>query len=76
MPEQPKVGEFWKNNRRGFEYRVLSLPFWSDSPNEDDLEQWIVLRNVKTQMDYARSMDSFMGLNRHGYVRFSRVEGK
>lgn len=70
---KPRVGEFWKNNRRGFEYRIMSLPFWSDSKDENDLEQWVVMRNLKTQVDYVRSVESFMGVNRHGHVRFSRV---
>lgn len=75
MSDLPKVGDFWKNTRRGWEYRILSLPFWSDSPKEDDLEQWVCMRNVKTNMDYVRSLESFMGTNRLGMARFVRVGG-
>lgn len=73
MRDKPKVGEFWKNSRRGFEYRVISVPFWSDSPDENDLEQWVTLRNIRTNVDYTRSMESFMGTNRDGQPRFGRV---
>lgn len=69
----PKVGEFWRNQRNGCEYRILSLPFWSDSPNENYLEQWVAMRNVATNLDYIRSMRSFMGLNRDQQKRFVRV---
>lgn len=74
--DQPKVGDFWRNQRRGFEYRIISLPFWSDSDNEDSLDQWVVMRNVRTNIDYTRSMESFFGNNRLGAQRFVRVYPK
>lgn len=82
MEEELKKGELWRNNRRGFVYEVVALPLWSDTPNVhpdegiDGLEQWVVLRNIETGVEYTRSMQSFRGTNRDGQPRFECVRRK
>lgn len=66
--------QIWLNDRRGVEYRVLDTPEWSDSPVEDNLEQWVYLMNMKTGKRYVRSLESFQGMNRDGKPRFTFVK--
>lgn len=75
----PKIGELWQNNRNRYIYIILSLPKWGDTPSVDasynaaELEQWVVTRNIHSGEDFTRSMDSFMGTNRNGQHRFTKV---
>jgi hypothetical protein len=69
----PMPGELWLNKRRNFTYEIVARAFWSDSPDEVKLEDWVCVRNIVSGMHYVRSLESFSGTNRDGHPRFVRI---
>jgi hypothetical protein len=66
--------QVWKNNRNGFNYLILGLPKWSDSPDEGNLKTFVYCVNTETGVEYTRAVESWKGINRDGDPRFTRIK--